>query len=98
MQLKDLPLLPEGTLSDAFGGLVLTLGAKAREANLRYQDYATAVQVVKEQREAISGVNMDEEIANMLAFQRAYQAAARVITTVDEMLDQIINRTGRVGL
>jgi flagellar hook-associated protein 1 FlgK len=46
---------------------------------------------------ADSGVNLDEEMTGMLMFQRAYQASARVITTVDEMLDTLVNRTGTVG-
>jgi flagellar hook-associated protein 1 FlgK len=45
-----------------------------------------------------AGVNLDEEMSNMMLFQRAYQASARVITTADELLDTLINRTGKVGL
>jgi flagellar hook-associated protein 1 FlgK len=41
---------------------------------------------------------MDEEMANMIRFQRGYQAAARALTTMDEMLNTLINSTGRVGL
>jgi flagellar hook-associated protein 1 FlgK len=41
---------------------------------------------------------MDEEMANMLRFQRGYQAAARALTTMDEVLDTLINRTGKVGM
>lgn len=91
-------VLAGNTLNESFSQLVLDVGGKASEANQQYTDYSTAVTAVKDQRASISGVNMDEEITNMMAFQRAYQGAARVITTVDEMLDQIINRTGRVGL
>jgi flagellar hook-associated protein 1 FlgK len=43
-------------------------------------------------------VSLDEEMANMIRFQRGYQASARTMSTVDEMLDTLINRTGRVGL
>ena len=42
--------------------------------------------------------SLDEEMANMLRFQRGYQASARALTTMDENLDILINRTGRVGL
>lgn len=96
--IRDQALLATGTLNQSFSQMILDVGGKAHEANLRYADYESAVRVVKEQRASISGVNMDEEVANMLAFQRAYQGAARVITTVDDMLDRIINRMGRVGL
>jgi flagellar hook-associated protein 1 FlgK len=44
-----------------------------------------------------SGVNLDEEMTNMMLYQRSYQASARAITTVDDMLDTLINRTGLVG-
>ena len=47
--------------------------------------------------QADAGVNLDEEMTNMLQYQRAYQAAARVVTTVDELLDTLVNRTGTVG-
>lgn len=46
---------------------------------------------------AQTSVDLDEESVNMLAFQRSYQGAARVMTAIDEMLDQLINRTGVVG-
>jgi flagellar hook-associated protein 1 FlgK len=42
-------------------------------------------------------VSLDEEMANMIRFQHAYSAAARVMTTMDEALDTIINRLGIVG-
>jgi flagellar hook-associated protein 1 FlgK len=43
----------------------------------------------------MSGVSLDEEMTNMLAYQRAYQAATKVVSTIDEMLDTLINRMGR---
>ena len=46
----------------------------------------------------MAGVNIDEEMTNMLSFQHAYSAAGRLVTAIDEMLDELINRTGRVGL
>lgn len=44
-----------------------------------------------------ASVDVDEEMTNMLAYQRAYEGAARVMTAIDEMLDTLINRTGVVG-
>jgi len=61
----------------------------------------TATQVLaslSSQRSATNGVSLDEEMSNMLRFQRGYQAAARALTAMDENLDVLINRTGRVGL
>ena len=45
-----------------------------------------------------SGVDLDEETANLVVFQHAYQGAARVLTTIDQMLDTLINHTGVVGM
>lgn len=50
------------------------------------------------QRDDVSGVSSDEETADMLKYQKSYEAAARFMTTLDDMLDVIINRMGRVGL
>jgi flagellar hook-associated protein 1 len=48
-------------------------------------------------RDSVSGVSVDEEMTNLLMFQRAYEGAARVMTAVDQTLDTLINRTGLVG-
>jgi flagellar hook-associated protein 1 len=53
---------------------------------------------LKDRRESVSGVSLDEEMTNIIRFQRAYQASARAMSTTDEMLDTLINRAGRVGL
>jgi flagellar hook-associated protein 1 FlgK len=49
-------------------------------------------------RMAIKGVSMDEELNAMLRFQFAFQAASRVFNMIDQMIDRIVNGTGRVGL
>jgi flagellar hook-associated protein 1 len=43
-------------------------------------------------------VSLDEEMTNMVRFQRGYQASARALSAMDDMLDTLITRTGRVGL
>ncbi|MCL2416108.1 MAG: flagellar hook-associated protein FlgK [Defluviitaleaceae bacterium] len=53
---------------------------------------------IENQRASISGVSIEEEMSNMIRFQHAYNAAARVLNTLDSMIDRIINGTGRVGL
>lgn len=49
-------------------------------------------------RLSMSGVSMDEEMTNMMKYQHAYNASARVVNVVDDMLDRIINKLGRVGI
>ncbi|MDR2599758.1 MAG: hypothetical protein LBC73_05725, partial [Oscillospiraceae bacterium] len=50
------------------------------------------------QRTAIAGVSLDEEMVSLVKYQHAYSGASRVITVMDDMLDRLINGTGRVGL
>jgi len=70
----------------------------AAQASSRRSDIQNSVRdQVDTDRNAESGVNLDEEMTNLLTFQRGYEAASRVLTTVDSMLDQLINRTGLVG-
>ncbi|WP_125614226.1 flagellar hook-associated protein FlgK [Specibacter cremeus] len=78
-------------------GAVMTAGM-AIKAGLQQATLAGSVSAsaVAAQR-SNAGVDLDEENVNLLAFQHAYQAAARVMTAVDEALDTLINQTGRVG-
>jgi flagellar hook-associated protein 1 FlgK len=70
----------------------------ASQASARRTDIQNSVRdQVDTDRGAESGVNLDEEMTNLLTYQRGYEAASRVLTTVDSMLDQLINRTGLVG-
>jgi flagellar hook-associated protein 1 FlgK len=55
------------------------------------------VDQVDSRRQSVSGVSLDEEMANLLKFQHAYAAAARVMTTFDQNLDKVINSMGVVG-
>ena len=52
---------------------------------------------VEEWRQSVSAVNWNEELTNMIMFQQGYSACSRCLTTMDEMLDRLINSTGTVG-
>ncbi|MCZ2825095.1 MULTISPECIES: flagellar hook-associated protein FlgK [unclassified Modestobacter] len=82
----------------AYRQLIVDLGVEASVATSNLQTQTVVAAQVDASRESVSGVNLDEEMTNMLQFQHAYSAAARMITTIDETLDVLINRTGRVGL
>ena len=58
----------------------------------------TLLLAAENQRISVSGVSLDEEMTNMVKYQHAYSGASRIITAMDEMLDRLINNTGRVGL
>lgn len=77
--------------------LVVGLGVETQAVNRRVEVQAAITRHVDEARQSVAGVNLDEEMANMVTFQHAYDAAARFLTTVDQMLDTLINSTGLVG-
>jgi flagellar hook-associated protein 1 FlgK len=52
--------------------------------------------VLTKDRESVNGVSLDEEAANLLTYQRSYQASIRMMTAVDDMLDRVINHMGSV--
>jgi flagellar hook-associated protein 1 FlgK len=87
-----------GAADTAYAGLVRDMGAGAADAQRRADTSDALAASADARRQSVSGVSLDEEMVDMLKFQRGYQAASRALSTMDEMLDVLINRTGRVGL
>lgn len=85
------------TLSVQYGAQVAALGVAARAAKGDAENQEVLVNHLKRRRDETSGVSLDEETTNLMKFQHAYQAAARMMSTVDEMLEILITSTGRVG-
>jgi flagellar hook-associated protein 1 FlgK len=78
--------------------LVTRMGNEVAQAQRSEATAQVLTDNLKDRRESVSGVSLDEEMTNIIRFQRAYQASARAMSTTDEMLDTLINRAGRVGL
>lgn len=97
--LRNNKIMNNGTLTinDFYSSLVGTLGVEAQEAESFTENYELLIQQVESRRQAVQGVSLDEEMASMVKFQHAYDAAARVITTMDQALDTVINGMGVVG-
>ena len=81
----------------AYHSLVVNLGIATSNANLRSTTQNTVTTQIDDARESTSGVSIDEEMTNLVMFQRAYEASGRVLTAVDQLLDTLINRTGLAG-
>ncbi|EDM82657.1 flagellar hook-associated protein FlgK [Limnobacter sp. MED105] len=79
------------SISDGFNQLVSRVGNKTREFNLAAESRETVLNQVADSRDALQGVNMDEEAANLIKFQQAYQASGRVISLSKELFDQILS-------
>ena len=84
-------------LDDFVKAFVSTLGVASRQASNAADNQEMLVAEMDRRREAVSGVSLDEEMANMVRFQHAYNASARILTAIDEMLDTLINRVGIAG-
>jgi flagellar hook-associated protein 1 len=82
----------ETTIGDFYQMVVGGLGVGIQEANRWKESTSMVAQQVDNRRLSVSGVSIDEEMTNMVRFQQAYNAAAKYVTTVDEMLDTLINR------
>lgn len=86
------------TIDVAYIQLVTTIGSHSQES-LRELSNATALtSALENRRQSVSGVSLDEEMTNLIKFQRGFQASSRALNVMDDMLDLIINRTGRAGL
>ena len=85
------------TLNDFQINLTSELGLYVQNSVRYAEDRGEIADALRDQRESFIGVSMDEEAANLIKSQRAYEAAARLVTVMDEMLDTVINGMGVVG-
>ncbi|MCY8485442.1 flagellar hook-associated protein FlgK [Bacillus atrophaeus] len=85
------------TVLDYYASLIGELGIKTQEANRLAANTETQLNAADLNRQQMSAVSLDEEMTNMIQFQHAYNAAARMVTLQDEMLDKVINGMGAGG-
>ncbi len=98
-QLQDLTLtsLSQNTITQYYQGRVAALGARAQQSTSNLDNQSSLLAHIEATRSSVSGVSLDEESANLIRFQRSFQASARVLTTIDSMLELVINRLGLTG-
>lgn len=85
------------TIDGAWGAWVSKLGSDTDQAGRLREVQQNVLHVATSRRDAVSGVSLDEEMADMVRFQKSYNAAARMITTMDGILETIVTRMGLVG-
>jgi len=95
-QLRTKPVIlgATGSFDEFFAAAATEIGLKGETAELALQTQSQVMKELKDMRESLSGVNIDEELANMIKYQHGYTAAARFVTESDRMIDLIINRMG----
>ena len=84
----------DGTFAKFYTGAASDLGQALDSANNRLDDQTGIEKLVRGQRDSVSGVSLDEEMADLVRYQRAFQASSRVFTVVDDLLDLVVNRMG----
>ncbi len=96
-ELQSLAVLDNGTssLNDSFGTLVASVGTVTQHAGINRDAEEILLQNAEQARLAVSGVNLDEEAANLLRFEQAYQAAAQVVSVADQLFQTLIGAVAR---
>lgn len=83
------------TASESYGDLVGSIGQRKSAVAQAVETQNAIKEQIQAMREAMSGVSLDEEMVSLTKYQRAYEAAGRVLSTVDELMQDLINRIGR---
>ena len=97
IQFTGLKDLDGSTVQTFFQGIIGELGVNGQQAERMAGNTAVLKASVESRRASISSVSLDEEMTDMIKFQQAYNASARMITVIDETLDKIINGMGVAG-
>ncbi|WP_130805943.1 flagellar hook-associated protein FlgK [Senegalia massiliensis] len=97
MDLRDLAIFENQTADNYYRSIISDMGVEANRSMIMLETHNTIIQNIQNSRYAVSGVSMDEEMANMLKFQHSYTANSRVVNAIDEMIENVVNKMGRVG-
>jgi flagellar hook-associated protein 1 FlgK len=98
LQTTAVASLGGATIDRAYAQLVTRIGSDGQDAERSASNSGVLVDSLTNRRESVSGVSIDEEMTNLVKFQRAYQASARAMNAMDDMLELLITRTGRAGV
>jgi len=92
--LKDMKLSSGATLEESYSNIVAKVGISTQNAANMVDTHKAVMEQLQSRRDSISGVSIDEETANIIQYQRSYEANAKVISVLSDMLDTLINKTG----
>jgi flagellar hook-associated protein 1 len=95
--LSSQPIIDGQNPTDYYSGIVSNVGNATSNASAEQNASNLILQQLQDQLNSVSGVSLDEEAANMVQYQDAYQASAQVITTINDMMYAVINMTTLTG-
>jgi flagellar hook-associated protein FlgK len=84
----------DGSFASYFNSVVTSVAQELNNTNTRLEDQKLSEEMAVNSRDQFSGVSQDEEITDMMKFQRSFQASARHINVIDTLLEQVVNRLG----
>ena len=82
------------TFADRYNNIITKNGISKQQADNTADSQLTVLNQLEYKNESVSGVNINEEVSDVMRFSQAFQANARVLQTISDMLDTLINRTG----
>src|SRR5262249_10203874 len=88
----------DASVDVAYRQLVTQIGSDSQDAHGSLANAKLLADALSSRRDSISGVSLDEEMTNLMRFQRGFQASSRALNAMDEMVELLVTRTGRVGL
>ena len=89
--------IKDDSINAYYSAAVAKLGSDSESVDDKSDAQDKLITQIKNWRSSTSGVDWNEELSNMIMFQQGYSACSRCLTTMDEMLDKLINSTGMVG-
>jgi len=95
MNLRDMAMFDGAALTDGFAGLISQIGIRTQSAGYAAQVSSSIASNLERDRAGVSGVNLDEEAANLLKYQQAYQASAKMIQIANSIFDTLLQNLGR---
>ena len=90
---KTITSLEGMTFNEYYGNTVSRFGQDLALSKSQLNDQKTVQKMLERQRESIMGVSVDEEVANLVIYQRAFQASARLLSTMDDLVQDVLNMT-----
>lgn len=94
LKTKEIMVDSKSTFNDFYTGSLAKIASRTETANAETEKQTVVMEYLEKLRQSVSGVNLDEEVAQMAMYQHGYNASARVVSVMDQLLDVVINRMG----
>lgn len=87
----------QGTIQGCYNNIQNIQAIERAASSTMLENHMTVLNQIADSKDSVSGVSLDEEVMDLMRYQQSYNAASRLMTTLDELLDKLINSTGIIG-